>query len=111
MRQWEIYLFPYRDEQPHPVVILSSEERCANESISHINGLLCTSVRLNRDLKRNETVLDETEGLDWKTAVPCDFIYALQKSDFLGRRGEVSRFRRVAITRKLVECLRLPLEF
>ena len=38
MRQWEIYLFPYRDEQPHPVVILSNDERCANETITHVNG-------------------------------------------------------------------------
>jgi mRNA-degrading endonuclease toxin of MazEF toxin-antitoxin module len=111
MRQWEIYLFPYRDELPHPVVILSSEERCANEAITHVNGLLCTSVRLNRELKRHEAVLDETDGLDWKTAARCDFIYALPKNEFLEKRGEVSRLRRVAITRKLIDCLRLPLEF
>ena len=111
MRQWGIYLFPYRDEQPHPVVIISSDERCANEAISHVNGLLCTSVRLNRELKRHETVLDEADGLDWKTAVRCDFIYALPKNEFLEKRGEVSRLRCVAITRKLIDCLRLPLEF
>lgn len=68
MRQWEIYLFPFRDEQPHPVVIISSDERCTNESITHVNGLLCTSVRLNRELKRHEAGLDEADGLDWKTA-------------------------------------------
>jgi len=111
MRQWEIYLFPYRDEQPHPVVIVSSDERCANEAITHVNGLLCTSVRLNRELKRYEASLDEADGLDWKTAVRCDFLYALVKNEFLGIRGEVSRLRRVAITRKLIDCLRLPLEF
>ena len=111
MRQWEIFRFPYREEQPHPVVILSSDERCENESITHVNGLLCTSVRLSRDPKRHETVLDEADGLDWKTAVRCDFIYALPKSEFLEKRGQVSRLRRVAIARKLVECLRLPLEF
>jgi mRNA-degrading endonuclease toxin of MazEF toxin-antitoxin module len=111
MRQWEIYLFPYRDEQPHPVVILSSDERCANETITHVNGLLCTSVRLNRELKRHEAVLDEADGLDWKTAVRCDFIYALPKNEFLEKRGEVSRLRRASISRKLIDCLRLPLEF
>ena len=99
MRQWEIYLFPYRDE------------RCASETITHVNGLLCTSLRLNRELKRHEAVLDEADGLDWKTAVRCDFIYALPKIEFLEKRGEVSRLRRTAITRKLIDCLRLPLEF
>ena len=111
MRQWEIYLFPYRDVQPHPVVILSSDERCANEAITHVNGLLCSSVRLNRQLKHHEIALDEADGLDWKTAVRCDFLYALPKNEFLENRGEVSRLRRVVIARKLVECLRLPLEF
>lgn len=64
MRQWEIYLYPYREAQPHPVVILSSDERCVNDAITHVNGLLCTSVRLNRDLKPHEAGLDEADGLD-----------------------------------------------
>ena len=87
------------------MVIISSDERCANETITHVNGLLCTSVRLNRELKRHEA------GLDWKTAVRCDFFYALPKNEFLEKRGDVSRLRRVAISRKLIDCLRLPLEF
>jgi hypothetical protein len=111
MRQWEIHLYPYRDEQAHPVVILSSDERCANQDLLHVNGLLCTSVRLNRELKPHETVIDEADGLDWRTAVRCDFIYALPKREFLEKRGEVTRARRIAIARKVVECLRLPLEF
>ncbi len=111
MRQWEIHLYPYREEQPHPVVILSSDERCANADLTHVNGLLCTSARLNRALKAHEAALDEADGLDWKTAVRCDFIYALPKREFLEKRGEVVRTRRVAIARKLVACLRLPLEF
>ena len=111
MRQWEIFLFPFRDEQPHPVVILSSDERCANDAITHVNGLLCTSVRLNRELKIHEAGLDEADGLDWKTAVRCDFIYALPKNELLEKRGGVSQLRRVTITRKLIACLRLPLEF
>ncbi|HEY3760481.1 MAG TPA: hypothetical protein VGN23_01920 [Verrucomicrobiae bacterium] len=111
MRQWEIFRFPYREEQPHPVVIFPSDERCENDSITHVNGLLCTSVRLNRGLKHHETLLDEADGLDWKTAVRCDFIYALPKNEFLEKRGEVGLVRRAAIVRKLIECLRLPLEF
>jgi hypothetical protein len=35
----------------------------------------------------------------------------LPKNEFLEKRGEVSRLRRTAITRKLIDCLRLPLEF
>lgn len=29
MRQWDIFLFPFTEEQPHPVVILSTDERAA----------------------------------------------------------------------------------
>jgi mRNA-degrading endonuclease toxin of MazEF toxin-antitoxin module len=111
MKQWEIYLYPYRALASHPVVILSSDERCENADLQHVNALLCTSVRLNRNVKAHETVLDEADGLDWKTAVRCDFIYALPKAEFKERRGNVSRSRRIAISRKLVECLRLPLDF
>ena len=93
------------------MVILSGHERCASGDFTHVNGLLCSSARLNRELKRHETALDEADWLDWKTAVRCDFIYALPKGEFLERRGEVSRLRRAAITRKLIEGLRLPLEF
>lgn len=37
------------------------------------NGLLCSSVRADRPLKR-EALLDEADGLDWRTAVRCDFM-------------------------------------
>jgi len=29
MRQWDIHLFPFTEELPHPVVILSTDERSA----------------------------------------------------------------------------------
>ena len=54
--------------------------------------------------------LGEADGLDWKTAVRCDFIYALPKNEFLEKHGDVNRLRRASITRKLIDCLRLPLE-
>ena len=109
MKPWEIYLFPFEEEKPHPVVILSNMERCENADLDYVNGLLCTSARLQRLPKKNEIILDESDGLNWKTAVRCDFIYALPKADFQERRGEVSSVRRREIARKIAECLRLPL--
>ena len=64
MRQWEIYLFPFRDEKPHPAVIISNEERCVNEDLEHVNALICTSARLNREGKKNEVILNAADGLD-----------------------------------------------
>ena len=109
MKQWDIYLFPFDEAGPHPAVILSNDERCANSDLEYVNALLCTSAKLNRGPKKNEEILDETDGLNWKTAVRCDVIYLLAKADFSERRGQVSMGRRRIIARKIAECLRLPM--
>lgn len=109
MRQWEIYLFPFAEEKPHPAIIISNDERCLNASLDYLNALICTSARLNRPTKKHEVLLNSADGLDWKTAVRCDLIYLLPKSEFRQRRGNVSPARRVAIARKLAETLRLPM--
>ena len=109
MRQWEIYLFPFREEKPHPTVIISNEERCVNDDLEYVNALICTSARLNREAKKHEVILNSADGLDWKTAVRCDVIYLLPKTAFRRHRGSVTPPRRVAIARKMVETLRLSL--
>ncbi len=108
MKQWDLYLYPFPDERPHPVVIFSTDEWCENQDFSRVNGLLCTSAQLNRGPKKNEVILDQADGLDWKTAVRCDFIPALPKTDFREHRGTVSSLRRREISRKVAECFRLP---
>ena len=109
MRQWEIYLFPFEEEKPHPAVIISNDERCLNESLEYVNVLICTSVKLNREPKKNEVILNGADGLDWKTAVRCDVIYLLPKPDFKELRGRVTPPRRVAIARKISETFRLQM--
>jgi hypothetical protein len=54
-------------------------------------------------------VLDEADGLDWKTMVRCDKIYLLPKAQFDDRKGSVTEERRHLIARKIVEVLRLPI--
>jgi len=109
VRQWEIYLFPFREEKPHPAVIISNEERCVNDALEYVNALICASAKLNREAKKNEVILNAADGLDWKTAVRCDVIYLLPKAEFREHRGKVSPERRVAIARKIAETLRLPM--
>jgi mRNA-degrading endonuclease toxin of MazEF toxin-antitoxin module len=109
MRPWDIYLFAFKEEGAHPAVIISNEERCENPDLDYVNALLCTSAKLNRGPKKNEIILDESDGLDWKTAVRCDVIYLLEKSDFREIRGQVAPLRQKLIARKIAECLRLPL--
>ena len=109
MRQWEICLFPFREEQAHPAVIISNDERCLNENVDQVNALICTSIKLSREPKAHEIVLNGADGLDWKTAVRCDVIYLLPKTEFRERRGVVTPRRRVAIARKIAEILRLSM--
>jgi len=109
MRQWDIFMFPFSKERRHPAVVISNDETCQNPDIEEVNALLCTSARVNRGPKMTEEVLDEADGLDWKTMVRCDKIYLLPKSGFDDRKGNVTGERRYMIARKMIEVLRLPI--
>ncbi len=104
MKQWDIFLFPFTEEKPHPVVILSIDERAAGRK--SVNGLLCVSLR-GRPLGLNEVLLDQADGLDWESAVRCDLIQLLERERFLENRGRVIPERQIQISRKLIECFRL----
>jgi mRNA-degrading endonuclease toxin of MazEF toxin-antitoxin module len=102
-------MFPFSKEKRHPAVILSNDETCQNPDIEAVNVLLCTSAKVNRGPKITEEVLDEADGLDWKTMVRCDRIYLLPKKQFDDWKGQVTEERRHLIARKIVEVLRLPI--
>jgi mRNA-degrading endonuclease toxin of MazEF toxin-antitoxin module len=109
MNQWDVMLFPFDRERRHPAVVISNDEICLNPDIEEVNVLLCTSARVNRAPKPTEEVLDESDGLDWKTVVRCDKIHLLPKSRFQELKGTVTRERRILIARKIVEVLRFQL--
>src|SRR6266481_1922001 len=109
MKQWDIFMFPFSKEKRHPAVILSNDETCQNADLEAVNALLCTSAKVNRPPKPTEEILDEADGLDWKTMVRCDRIHLLSKSQFDNRKGIVTEDRRFLIARKMVEALRLPI--
>ena len=102
-------MFPFSKERRRPAVIISNDETCQNPDIEEVNALLCTSARLNREPKITEEILDEADGLDWRTMVRCDRIHLLPKAQFGDRKGNVTEERRHLIARKMVEVLRLPL--
>ena len=102
-------MFPFTKERRHPAVIISNDETCQNPDIEEVNVLLCTSAKVNREPKTTEEVLDDADGLDWKTLVCCDRIHLLPKARFEDRKGSVTEERRHLIGRKIVEVLRLPL--
>jgi mRNA-degrading endonuclease toxin of MazEF toxin-antitoxin module len=102
-------MFPFSKERRHPTVIISNDETCQNADIEEVNALLCTSAEGNRGPKTTEEVLDQADGLDWRTMVRCDKIHLLPKARFDDRKGAVTEERRHLIARKVVEALRLPL--
>jgi mRNA-degrading endonuclease toxin of MazEF toxin-antitoxin module len=109
MKQWDIFVFPFGQEKRHPAVIISNDETCQNPDIQEVNALLCTSAKVNRGPKPTEEVLDESDGLDWKTVVRCDKIHLLPKNNFQEQKGTVTEERRYLIARKIVEVLRLQI--
>src|SRR5438093_10319741 len=100
-------MFPFTRERRHPAVIVSNDETCQNPDIEEVNSLLCTSAKVNRGPKTTEEILDEADGLDWKTMVRCDKIHLLPKARFADQKGSVTEERRYLIARKMVEVLRL----
>jgi mRNA-degrading endonuclease toxin of MazEF toxin-antitoxin module len=109
VKQWDIIMFPFTKEKRHPAVVISNDETCQNTDIETVNALICTSAKVNRPPKPTEEVLDETDGLDWKTMVRCDRIYLLPKAQFENPKGAVTEERRHLISRKIIEVLRLPI--
>ena len=103
MQQWDIFMFPFSKEKRHPAVIISNNETCQNAAIEEVNALLCTSARVERLPKLTEEILDEADGMDWKTMVRCDRIHLLPKAQFQERKGSVTEERRHLIARRLVE--------
>ena len=83
-------MFPFTKERRHPAVIVSNDETCQNPDLKEVNALLCTSAKVNRGPKSTEEVLDEADGLDWKTIVRCDRFYLLPKAGSTSGR-EASR--------------------
>lgn len=108
-RQWDVFMFPFSKEKRHPAVVISNDETCQNADVEELNALLCTSAKVNRPAKPTEEILDEADGLDWKTMVRCDKIHLLPKAQFDDKKGSVTPERRHLIARKIVEALRLPI--
>lgn len=111
MRQWEIWKYPFGEEiGDHWVVILSNDERCGKDRITHVNGLICTTLRpAGRELSASEVVLNGTEGFDRKTVVRCDVIYLIAKAQMFDKIGAVaSTVRRKQMARAMAAGFRLP---
>ena len=69
--------------------------------------LKCTSMQPSQERlpKLNEAVLDEADGLNWKTLCPCDLLFTVEKPSLTNKRGQVTQERRREIARKIIQGL------
>jgi hypothetical protein len=104
MNAWEVWQcpFPWGD---HPAVIVSNSVRV--ERKPQIVVLSCQTMKPDtyRDPQGNESLLDEADGMDWKTLCRCDLLWTIEKSVLKYRRGIVLDERRRDIARKIIQGL------
>jgi hypothetical protein len=103
VKAWDIYTGDIFG--PHPVVVVSCQPRI--DAKPQLVVLKCTSMKpgQERQAKENETVLDEQDGLDWKTLCRCDLLFTVEKASLRNKRGTVTIERRRDIARKIIQGL------
>ncbi|MCZ7636141.1 MAG: hypothetical protein M5U12_08950 [Verrucomicrobia bacterium] len=103
MKAWDIYTGDIYG--PHPCVLISCQARI--DAKPQVVVLKCSSMKPGRERlpKNNEAILDQEDGLDWRTLCRCDLLFTVEKSSLSFRRGNVSLERRREIARKLVQGL------
>jgi len=90
---------------PHPVVLVSCQARI--DAKAEVVVLKCTTMQpaTARTARENETILDQADGLNWKTRCRCDLLFTVPKATLTNRRGSVSIERRRDIARKIIQGL------
>jgi len=104
MSPWQIWDCPFPWGE-HPAVIISNAVRVRLKP--EVVVLACRTMRPTtvRDPLEYETLLDETDGLSWKTLCRCDLLYTIDKSILKRQRGEVGFMRRRDIAIKIQQGL------
>src|SRR5690348_1354101 len=104
MKPWEIWDCPFPWGE-HPAVIISNALRVQLKT--QIVVLACRTMRSGgyRDPVGCEVLLDEADGLNWKTLCRCDLFYTIEKAILKRKRGEIVLSRRREIAAKIQQGL------
>jgi mRNA-degrading endonuclease toxin of MazEF toxin-antitoxin module len=104
MKPWEIWECPF-PWGPHPAVIISNAVRVARKE--EVVILSCRTMQpvSFREPVETECLLDESDGMNWKTICRCDLLYTIKKSTLRRCLGEVVFERRRDIARKIQQGL------
>ena len=103
MNAWDIYTGNIYG--PQACVLVSCQARI--DAKPQVVVLQCTSMRPGQERlpKPNEAVLDDADGLNWKTLCRCDLLFTVEKSSLTNKRGQVTHERRREIARKIIQGL------
>jgi len=105
-RQFEIWKAkPQGLEQAHYFVIISGNERCANDKLAALNGLACFTLR--GEPSKIDVRLNGADGFDRPTVCQCDYWFPLPKSSLKEKLGVVGFERQQQIKTRLREIFRL----
>ncbi len=104
MKPWEIWQCPFPWGE-HPAVIVSNATRVARKSDIVILSCRTMQPATFREPVETECLLDEADGLDWKTLCRCDLLYTIKKEILKSRRGEVTLERRREIAKRIQQGL------
>ncbi len=105
-RQFEIWLArPQGFEQAHYFVIISGNERCANDKLSAVNGLACFTLR--GEPSKIDVRLNGADGFERPTVCQCDYLFPVPKSSLKEKLGVVGFERQRQIKTRLREIFRL----
>ena len=103
MKAWDIWTGDIYG--PHPVVLVSCQARI--DTKAEVVVLKCTTMQpaTARAARENETILDQADGLNWKTLCRCDLLFTVPKATLRNWRGSVTSERRRDIARKIIQGL------
>jgi hypothetical protein len=103
MKAWDIWTGDIYG--PHPVVLISCQSRI--DAKQEVVVLKCTTMQpaTARAAKENETILDQADGMEWKTLCRCDLLFTVPKATLTHQRGFVTIERRRDIARKIIQGL------
>src|SRR2546428_13677943 len=105
MGLWKVWTWNFPGAGDPPAVVLGTDERVRLKP--RVSIILCSTQRAMREPGVHEVILDEADGLDWKTLCKCDLVYAVEKGELVNRRGIVTVERRRAIAEPVIRGLGL----
>lgn len=103
LRRWDVIFVraEEKDTVGHPGVVLSHEDLLENPRFLRFNVLMGSKKIPAQSPAPRQVLLNGADGLDFVTAIECDFVVVARKIAVLRRVGTVSLERRREIQRKV----------